>query len=121
MQSLKCTGSTTNLSSHPKRRHGVNVTERSPSAPVVSTSGGAAANSMLVFVSLRGVHVSFPHSENMTCGICHITPLGARRKPKYIFLLRKMTKIIVAHSDLNKYFNLNTGLEILKTGELTLS
>ena len=51
---IKHTGSTTNLSSHLKRRHGVNVTERSPSAPVVSTSGGTAANTMLVFVSLRG-------------------------------------------------------------------
>ena len=42
----KHTGSTTNLTSYLKRRHGVNVTERSPSAPVVSTSGDAAANMM---------------------------------------------------------------------------
>ena len=98
---IKHTESTTNLSSHPKRGHGVNVTERSPSAPVVSTSGGAAANTLLVFVSLCGVHVSFPRAENVTCGIHHITPQEARRKPKYIFLLRKTTKIIVAHSDLN--------------------
>ena len=46
---LKHTGSTTNLSSHLKRRHGVNVTERTPSAPAVSTSGGAAANTIGVF------------------------------------------------------------------------
>ena len=80
---------------------------------MVSTSGSAAANTMLVLASLRSVNVSFPRAENVTCGIRHISPRDARGKPKYIFLLRKMTKIIVAHSDLNKYFNLNTGLEIL--------
>ena len=108
---IKHTGNTTNLSCHLKRRHGVNVIERSPSAPVVRTSGGAAANPVLVL--LCGVHVIFPQAENVTCDIRHITPRDTRRKPKYIYLLRKMTKIIVVHSDLNKYFNLITGLEKL--------
>ena len=71
---IKHSGSTTNLSSHLKRQHGVYVTERSPSAPVVRTIRGAAANTMLVFVSLCGVHVSFPRAENVTCGLRHITP-----------------------------------------------
>ena len=37
---------------------------------------------------------SYPHGKNVTCHICDITPRDARRKQKYIFLLRKMTKII---------------------------
>ena len=39
---------------------------------------------------------------NMTGLRRDITPRDTRRKQKYIFLLRKMTKIIVMHSDLNK-------------------
>ena len=51
--------------------------------------------------------------KNVACHIRDITPRDARREQKYIFLLRKMRKIIVTHSDLNKYFNLITSLEIL--------
>ena len=48
------------------------------------------------------LHVSSPHAENVTFRTRDITPRDARRKQKYIFLLRKMTKIIVIHGDLNK-------------------
>ena len=37
--------------------------------------------------------MSCPRAENVTCGICDVTPRDARRKQKKIFLLRKMTKI----------------------------
>ena len=48
------------------------------------------------------LHVTRSHDENVTC-IHDITPRDARRKQKYIFLLRKLTKTIVTHSDLNKW------------------
>ena len=46
--------------------------------------------------------VSFPNAENVTCGVRDTAPRDVRRKRKYVFLLRKMAKIMVTHSDLNK-------------------
>ena len=48
--------------------------------------------SSIVVLSLRGVHLSSPHAENVTFRTRDITPRDARRKQKYIFLLRKMTE-----------------------------
>ena len=56
---------------------------------------------LFVLLALRGIRVSYPRAKNVTCGVRDITPRDTR-KQKYIFLLRKMTKIIVTHSDLNK-------------------
>ena len=60
--------------------------------------------------------MSCPCAENVTFGMCDITPRDARRRRKYIFLLRKMTKMLL---------KCNIELEVvqkkMKTGELTLS
>ena len=49
------------------------------------------------------LHVSeCPRAENVTSHTRDVTPRDARRKQKYIFLLRKKTKIKVTHSDLIK-------------------
>ena len=59
----KQTGSATNFSSHPKRQHGVNVTERSQ-LQWLAPAEVLLLTQVSVFVSLRGVRVSFPHSSS---------------------------------------------------------
>ena len=57
----------------------------------------------LCFCRCMVLHLSCPHAENVTCHIGDIPPRDSRRKQKFIFLPRKITKIIVTHSDLNKW------------------
>ena len=55
---------------------------------------------------LRGVTPECSHAEKVTSRACDVTPRDARRKQKYIFLLRKITKIKVMHSDFSSHCRL---------------
>ena len=62
------------------------------------------------------LHVTRSHNENVTC-IHDITPRDARRKQKYIFLLRKMPKIIT-HLGPVKMNGCTAGVSVLHSNQV---